>query len=159
MPAKKTQSKLTPPIGIDHLRYVPAQRFTRVEYVEEGETDDSQPFWARIRSNLTFGELEDLTWDQGTPTVEIWDKIAPYVVEWNAAALDDSGTVVDLEPPAVAGGEQFRLIPNNMFWKLLVDLKTRALGVVEKKRSTPAATTDGAGSNDASTSGASDSPT
>lgn len=77
----------------------------------------------------------------------------------NAATLDDAGNVVDLEPPAVAGGGQFRHIPNNLFWRLLVDLKTRALGVVEKKRSTPAATTGGPASDDASTSGATDLPT
>lgn len=135
---KRKPATVTP---INEARYIPMRRYTRVEYVESDGPEDAPPFWAKIRTNLTFGEVEVLTWDKDTPTTEVWEAIAPHVVEWNAATLNDAGEVVDLDPPAVAGGGQFAHIPNILFWKLLVDLKSGATGTVEKKSSTPPVST------------------
>ena len=43
--------------------YNPFLRFEWVEYLEDGSDPDATPFKAKIRSNLTFGELEEMVWE------------------------------------------------------------------------------------------------
>lgn len=101
MPTKARNKPAAVPNG-NEARYIPMQRYTRVEYVESDGPEDAPPFWAKIRANLTFSEVEVLVWDKETPIREVWDAVAPHVVEWNAATLNDAGEVVDLESSAVA---------------------------------------------------------
>lgn len=123
--------------------YVPQQRYVWAEYVEDDAEADAVAFRARIRSNLTFGEVETMVLDKEQPITDAWEMLAPYVVDWNLADAD--GTAVPA--PATGGGQQFRFIPNGLFWQIFGDLKFRSMGHVDAKRLAPSkatGSTDGA---------------
>lgn len=126
--------------------YVPFQRYEEVSFVEEG-MEDEIPFTARIRTNLTFAEVDDLTFEQDDSVRDvIWPKLAPYVVGWNVSGLDEDDNVVPIPAPAEGGPDQFQYIPIQLFWQIFREVKLRNMGTIDPKRkSRPAsmAATDG----------------
>lgn len=116
------------------VRFVPQQRFDTVQYVEQDAPDDTVPFEAKIRTNLTFGELNTLVWDNKTPMTEMYAMFAPFVVGWNLSGIDGDGNTVDIPAPADGGPEQFGYLPTGLFWELVRDIKLRSNRPVDPKR-------------------------
>lgn len=129
MPAKKKGKGNGP-------RFVPQQRFAWVEYFDP-EQPDNPPMRCRVRADLSFGEANTLTFDKDgkTPMPEVWEKLAPFVVDWNLDDIDGN----PIPAPAEAGGMQFDYVPMSIFWKIWNDLKWRSSGTVESKRLSGAA--------------------
>ena len=142
---KKNAATMTQP------RFIPQQRVDRVQYVEEDAPEDAIPFEAKIRSNLTHAEVNVLVWANDTPIEELWEMFAPYVMEWNLSGVDEAGNVVDLEPPAEAGGQQFQYVPGGIFGELVRDIKLRSTRKLDPKRNLPSSATqepsNGSGEN------------
>ncbi len=69
--------------------------------------DDGEPFWAEIRDDLTFAELDTI--NPSAPFGELWPLIAPWVVAWNAVARDlATGEWHPVTPPAEGGPDMFK---------------------------------------------------
>lgn len=65
--------------------------------------------WAEIAS-LSFDEIDRVKacLRADVPFSETWAVISPYVVRWNAQAIDQlTGDLVDVPPPAEIGGDAF----------------------------------------------------
>jgi len=142
--------------------YIPARRTRWVTW--DGEQIEGQPpFKALIRSDLTFGEVDELKWsveETDSPelaaakkqTSYVHDLFAPYVLKWNVGTLDDEGNPVAAAAPAETGGDAFHLIPNEFFWWLVREIKFGGVRVLDPKPSTPAASTVAPSSESASAS-------
>ena len=114
--------------------YVPFQRYEEVEFVEDG-MEDEIPFRAKIRTNLTFAEADELTWaDDADVRADVWPKFAPYVVSWNLRGMDAKGKLVDIPAPADGGADQFQYIPAQLFWNVAREIKLRNMGHIDPKR-------------------------
>ena len=123
------------------VRFVPQQKFDTVQYLEQDAPEGTVTFTAKIRSNLTFGELNTLVWAKETPMTEMYELFAPFVVEWNLSGVDASGDVVDIPAPAVGGAEQFDYLPIGVFWELVRDIKLRSNRPLDPKRNAPSGDT------------------
>jgi len=113
-------------------RFVAAQRWMLMDYFDPDDPD-APPLTCEVRKDLSFGEANTLSFDTeaNPPMPEIWDKLAPFVRDWN---LDDAdGNAITA--PAAGGGGQFNYLPMAMFWKIWNDLKWRSSGAVDSKRS------------------------
>ena len=93
--------------------YIPKPRTRRVvadpeRYPRLSPWDDAPPFWADIRDDLTFNQMNAIP-TVGKVTYQDQQKIiAPYVHAWNAWAInDESGEWEQAPPPAEAGWEIF----------------------------------------------------
>lgn len=108
-----------------------------------------EPFRAQIRSNLTFGEIEDL--DPNTLTwLQLFPVMAPHVVAWTLLGTEAAtGDVKPVPPPAEAGPDAFRMLDKDLAWWLLMQLRAGHLGGDERKKefsapdSLPAPASDG----------------
>jgi hypothetical protein len=70
---------------------------------EEG----SEPFWADVRDDLTFADIDSL--DPKKPFADVWAIINPWVIAWNAMGQDrDTGEWVPVPPPAEIGEDAFK---------------------------------------------------
>lgn len=76
-------------------------------------------------------------------TTEVWEQIAPFVLDWNVDDADGNPT----PPPSEAGGKQFDSISNAQFWQIFTHVKFHSGGVVEAKPWTPSKPTDGIDGN------------
>lgn len=114
------------------VQFIPTQRWVWMDYFDPDDPE-SPPIQVEVRRDLTFGESDSLSFDKDAnpPMTEIWDKLAPFVRDWNFA--DDKGAA--LPAPAEAGGAQFNYMPLPVFWKVWSDLKWRSSGTVDSKRS------------------------
>lgn len=120
---KKDQAKGEGP------RFVAQNRYVWMDYTDPDQPD-APPLRVKQRADLTFAESNTLTFTDKTPMPEVWDILAPFVVDWN---IDDvNGKPVP--PPAEAGGGQFDYLPNGLFWLIWRELKFRSTGNVESKR-------------------------
>lgn len=131
---------------------MPQKQFAWMEYTNPDDDEDSAPFLARVRTDLSIRETNTLTFQPDTPVPDIWEAVAPFVVDWNLG--DEDGNAIS--PPADAGGMQFDYLNNTLFWELFRDIKFRSGGTVEAKRLTPSRPTvpnDGASSTSATSSG------
>ena len=115
-------------------RFIPQQRYDWVQYVENDAPEGTIPFEAKVRSSLTPPEINSLVWDNDDPLELVWQKFAPYVVEWNLSGLDADGNIVDIPSPAEGGGEQFQHVPVGIFWELVRDIKIRSNRPLDPKR-------------------------
>lgn len=128
-------------------RYNPFHRSRWVEYVEDGADDGEIAFRIRLRTNLTFAELEDLTWDPKAQDRELWPMFAPYVLDWNISGFDEEGNDVEIPSPAVDGPEQFRHVPPELFLRIVQDVKMRSTLPLVRKSPSPSGTTPEAASD------------
>lgn len=127
MPAKAKK----PASSIQGARVSTGSKWVLMEYFDPDEPE-SPPYLLEVRKDLTFEEADTLQFDPAAnpPVTEQWDKLAPFVRDWN---LDDA----DGEPipaPKAAGGQQFNFLPMAIFWKVWGDLKWRSSGTVDSKR-------------------------
>lgn len=125
--------------------YIPFQRYEDVPFVEEG-FEDEEPFTARLRTNLTFAEVDELVWDADTNVrEELWAMFAPHVLSWNLAMQAEDGTSAPIPAPAEAGPQQFQYIPIAMFWAIVREVKLRNTGKIDPKRKSRPVSTDATG--------------
>lgn len=126
---------------------VPKQRTKWFEYVEEGaeEEEGNLPYRLRMRTNITYEELEELRTDTEGKTTdrELWSVIAPFIVEWNIAGIDADGNEVEVSPPAVGGGEQFQYVPPQLFGAIYRDILFRSTPPLARKTASASASTPG----------------
>jgi hypothetical protein len=101
------------------------------------------PYIFRMRSDLRQDDTDKFVFKPETLTTEVWETMAPYVVDWNVD--DNDGNPVP--PPAEAGGQQFNWVPIQIFWQFFNDIKFRSSGTVDSKSWKPSASTDGHSSN------------
>jgi hypothetical protein len=86
---------------------------------EEG----AEPFWADIRENLTFADLDHIP-VTGATFADQWKAIAPWVVAWNAMALDPgTGEWEPVPPPAEAGPDALKTQPSSVTAFIVLCLK------------------------------------
>jgi hypothetical protein len=80
--------------------------FTKRVAAQMEPEDGAEPFWADIRDDLTFAEMDSVK--PSAPFADLWETIAPWVIAWNAIALDQvSGEWKAVPPPAEMGPEAF----------------------------------------------------
>ncbi len=124
MPKKKASP------SSDRPRYSAKDRYVWMEVRDKDAEDDAPPLLVRIRSELSVAEADGLVFDKDTLTTAVWEKVAPFVIDWNLD--DDNGDPIPA--PAIGGGEQFRYINNAFFWQVFSYLKLNSGGQVEAKR-------------------------
>lgn len=129
MATKAAKKKTAQPDDV----FVVNRRSRWVEWIDKNDPD-GVPFRARIRSNLTFGEIDNLAFEPGTEMTIIHGQLAPYVYEWNVA-IEENGAVVEVPAPADAGGEVFDSIPNLWFWWLWRQVKNEGTERLDPKGS------------------------
>jgi hypothetical protein len=129
--------------------YRPRQRFRTVTLDEIDVEDGAEPFTAKIRAHLTFGEVEDIGYRPGVKYDELEAVITPYVVSWNVFAVnDETGELEQVPPPADAGAGAFKAVGGFEVEWLAMELSKTHLGLSEdeaerKKSSTPSGSTPG----------------
>lgn len=109
----------------------------------EIDREDQEPLRVKLL-DLSIRQTNAIPWAGSMLLREIFDHIAPYVVEWNFQAEDiETGETVDVPPPAVLGGEVFELLPNPVGTAIAMWLKTPwAMKAADaKKASTPSTST------------------
>jgi|GEM_PF-3454529 len=117
------------------MGYRPKPRYRDVTLEAIDAEDGAQPFSARIRSHLTFGQIDAIPNPivEGTKYVEIEQAIAPYVVGWNVLAENvGTGELEVVPPPAEAGPEAFKCVSGFEVQWLAIQLKQTSLGSVEE---------------------------
>lgn len=121
---------------------------------ETGEAAEVTVMWMEVKADLTFDDRQRLFWNEEElpqrrdeagelvfdkngkpvrdprPDEEVWDVLAPFVLDWSVGQKDAKGKAVKVPPPAEAGGEQFGLINPTYVAKLLSDLRFRSSGKV-----------------------------
>lgn len=115
--------------------YVPQKRYVTVEYTDPTVEEGLVPIQVRMRSDLTVRESDALAIEKDDKrlTPDIWELVAPYVIDWNVG--DEEGNKAP--PPAEGGGQQFDLIPNGIFWRIYDDLRRKSVGLLDAKRIAP----------------------
>lgn len=69
--------------------------------------DGSEPFWADVRDDLTFADIDSL--DPKKPFAEVWELMSPWVMDWNALGQDkETGEWLHVPPPSVIGPDAFK---------------------------------------------------
>ena len=105
-----------------------------------------EPFRATIVTSLSFAEIEAIPFAGTTTYKEIFDAIHPYVLEWNALALNlETHEYEVAPPPATAGPDVFRTVDPLIASFLALSLKTVHQGNPEErqKKEQPASDTPG----------------
>lgn len=129
--------------GIAH-GYLPAARpryrWVTCDWTDSSDDPDGEPFRARIRCNLTWGEIDGIDLVGSLTFTDLWAILAPHVIEWNALGRDAvTGEIVPVPPPAVAGPSAFHAIEAGLTLWLATQIKTAHLGGEERGKgvSTP----------------------
>lgn len=107
MPKKTTKPA---PVAITgYVRPLIYREFTYDEYPNLPE--GAEPLTVKVPVNLSFDQLDAIPYSTGTAYADLWQVIAPYVVEWNVirTALE-TGQPEPVPPPAEAGWEVFRVL-------------------------------------------------
>ena len=121
---------------------------------ETGKPTEITVLWMDVKADLTFDDRKVLFWeeddlqdeldDDGNPVMDadgnvkkkplgdevVWDRLAPFVLDWSVGTRDGKGKPTKADPPSVAGGKQFGLISEVYVRQLLRDLRFRSTGKV-----------------------------
>lgn len=147
-----------PAVASDNLVVFDDQS-TWLEY-QRTEAPDAPPIRVKVRTCLTFEEAETLyNFEEDTPTSEIWQRLAPWVLEWNIATRGANGQPVAVEAPAVGGGEVFSRVPNGLFRVLFFDVRRVNRGGIDPKLRTLPGSTESEPSSTGSSSAKNESTT
>lgn len=122
---------------------------------DTGKTTEVTVMWMEVKADLTFDDRSALFWDKddledeldvdGNPVLDtdgqpkkkplddetIWDRLAPFVLNWSVGRRGEDGKPEPEPAPAVAGGKQFGLINPLYVQKLLNDLRFRSTGKLD----------------------------
>lgn len=111
--------------------FVGRPRTRRVECDWLVPEEGAEPLWAEVRSDLSLGLVRRIPFGEGHTYAELWETIAPLVVDWNCVQLDTAtGAYAPVPPPSVAGPEAFSYVdPIVSDWLAFV-LKTTYRSVV-----------------------------
>lgn len=102
----------------------------------------AEPFWAEIRANLTFDDLDSIP--ANAQFAELWALFSPWVVAWNAIAWDQTAKEwAPVPPPAIAGPDAFRTQPREVTLFIMHCLKYNLGTDLPKGPKPTAATGDG----------------
>jgi hypothetical protein len=122
--------------------YRPRPRFRTVTMDAIDVEDGAEPFTAKIRAHLTFGEVEEIGYRPGVKFVDLEPAIAPYVVGWNVLGRNkETGDMEPVPPPAEAGVDAFKMVGGFEVEWLAIELSKTHLGLsedeAERKKSSP----------------------
>jgi hypothetical protein len=111
MPKKKAAVEAVTPV-VDVSRYQRPARYRWFEYSEmPGLEEGQEPLRVKLRSNLSFMELDQIPFSAGVSYTELFQAIAPYVVEWNVQrTVIETGEMEAVPPPAEAGWEVLQVL-------------------------------------------------
>jgi len=117
--------------------YIPALRTRHLEWKAEGD-ESGVSFEAKVRADLTEGELADLVWSGETKMDDLRDMFAPFVLSWNVGRIGERGKPEVVPAPAVGGGQMFKAVPVDYFWWLVREIKLKSVLPPDPKSSAPA---------------------
>ncbi|MGB3305496.1 MAG: hypothetical protein WBA63_04865 [Thermomicrobiales bacterium] len=146
MPKKKAEApvpNLTPvPTPISAYQRKPRYKEYMLDLTDDGE--QLEPLRVKVRSNLTFGELNDIPGGPDATFEEIFVAIAPHVIEWNASAMNaETGELEVVPAPAVAGPDALLVLDHLEALWLVQKVKYGYLGGDDRKKElTPPDSTD-----------------
>jgi hypothetical protein len=129
-----TATEPTPIMG-----YVPRKRFRWIEIpaglidVEDG----AEPLKVKIRSHLTFGQIDEIPDPlvKGTLFNDIKEAIVDYVLDWNVMAPNaETGELEKVPPPAEAGVDAFLFLAGFEVEWIAASLRTSTLGSLDDLR-------------------------
>lgn len=105
MPKKKAEI-------VDLARYRRPARYREFTYSEmPGLEEGAEPFTVTVQSNLSFAELDAIPYGAGTPYIEVFKAISPYVTAWNVEReVLETGQREAVPPPAEAGWEILQVL-------------------------------------------------
>lgn len=118
----------------DLSQYREQRRYVWREIEREGD----RPLRVKLL-RLNLREVQEIPYKPSTPMAEVYQAIAPYVVDWDFQAVNlTTGETVDVPPPSEIGPGVFELMENTIgneiaTWLLLPQIKQTAL---QKKDST-----------------------
>lgn len=97
---------------VDLARYRRPARYREFTYDEmPGLEDGAEPLRVTVQSNLSFAELDAIPYGAGTPYVDVFKAIAPYVTAWNVQrVVHETGQLEDVPPPAEVGWEILQVL-------------------------------------------------
>lgn len=130
MTAATAERTATAPVG-----YLPSARprWRWIECAWTSGADDEELFRAEVRSNLTWGEIDQIDLSGALTYNELWQVIAPHVRAWNALGIDaETGEVAEVPPPATAGPDAFRAIEPALTMWIAQQLRLVHLGGDER---------------------------
>lgn len=108
--------------------FVPKLRTKRVES-SLPTSAGAERFSATIVTSLTFAEIDAIPLHQESTYPELFEAMAPFVLEWNALAFNHATGEYDaVPPPAIAGPNALRAVPTEISLFLAAKLKTVHLG-------------------------------
>jgi hypothetical protein len=73
---------------------------------------------------------------------DAWDRLGPYVLDWNIQHRADDGQVYDVLAPADVGGGAFAYAPSGLYPQILMAVIGRSYERIDPKSSASSATTD-----------------
>lgn len=127
--------------------FIGKPRTRRVECAWPGlePQDGAEPLWAVIRSDIPFGDLDDIPLGGDASYTDLWESIAEYIIEWNVLGFHkESGEYRVVPPPAEIGIVAFRKVDTQIGLWLGVMLKQTYKSVTsDPKASTGSNASDG----------------
>lgn len=119
------------------MGYVPRQR-SRWVTMPEGLIDveeGAEPLKVKLRSHLTFGEIDEIPFGQGTSYADIEAAIVDYVLDWNVMAPNSETKELEkVPPPAEAGVVAFKFLSGFEVEWLAIELRKSTLGSLDALR-------------------------
>lgn len=121
---------------------------------ESGKPTEVPVMWMEVKADLTFDDRKSLFWDedeledllgedgkpvladdgkvakQPLPIERVYDRLAPFVLDWSVGRKGEDGKPERVDPPSVGGPGQLALIHEAYVWELLRDLRFRSTGKV-----------------------------
>jgi hypothetical protein len=108
--------------------YMPKRR-TKVVTADWEVDEGVEPFQATIVTSLTFEEIDAISLTDETTYGELFTRIAPYVVAWNAMGRNsETGEYELLPPPAEAGPDVLKKVEGLITTWLALKLRRVHLG-------------------------------
>lgn len=124
--------------------YLPSEQATWVEFRATDAPEDAPTVRVKVRTDLTNIDIDGLQRipEEGATMADHWAQIAPLVLDWNVQHRADDGQVYDVLPPAEAGPDVFKYIPNPLFWQINASIIGRVYRRVDPKSSVESGDTD-----------------
>lgn len=94
--------------------------------------------WIKCQTNLSWNEIRTLEADEGMTFEQAFPLVAPYIIDWNAEALNlETGEYEPAPPPAEAGGEIMRVLDRAESYWAIQKVRNGYLGGDLQKKESP----------------------